>query len=205
MRLTLRWLSVPLLIIFISAACTPKSRYDRMLKRELGNGVRHDSLFLGLSLGMAENAFLKHCEELKSKGIITNVDNGSALMLPLNDELKHSAFMYFYPRFSEGRICEMPVQFRFDKWSSANSELSSEKLQEAVLHWYEKIYGKGFIKVKHRERGAAWVKIEGNRRITILKQNEQLVWTFFTDMSVNNQNEDFTPEQSGNSSKKSRE
>jgi hypothetical protein len=40
------------------------------------------------------------------------------------------------------------------------------------------------MKVEHPERGIAYVKINGNRRITIFKEDDLHVWAVFTDMSV---------------------
>ena len=46
-------------IIFagILSGCTPKAKYDRMVKRELASGIRNDSIFMGLYLGMPEKDF----------------------------------------------------------------------------------------------------------------------------------------------------
>jgi hypothetical protein len=102
----------------------------------------------------------------------------------LKDELKHPALMDFYPKFNQGKISEMPVSFKYKGWAPWNKTLSSDNLQNEVQKWYEKVYGEGFIKVKHPLHGTAYVKINGNRRITIFKQDELYVWAVFTDMSV---------------------
>jgi len=92
--------------------------------------------------------------------------------------------MDFYPKFNQGKIYEMPVSFKYKGWTPWNKTLSSDKLQEDVQKWYEKIYGSGFIKVAHPLHGKAYVKINGNRRITIFKQDDLHVWALFTDMTV---------------------
>jgi hypothetical protein len=38
--------------------------------------------------------------------------------------------------------------------------------------------------VKHPDRGTAFVKVDGNRRITIFIENELRVWAVFTDLTV---------------------
>jgi hypothetical protein len=102
----------------------------------------------------------------------------------LKDELKHPAVMDFYPKFNQGKISEMPVSFKYKGWTPWNKTLSSDNLLNNVQKWFEKVYGKGFIKVKHPLHGTAYVKINGNRRITIFKENDLHIWAIFTDMTV---------------------
>jgi hypothetical protein len=102
----------------------------------------------------------------------------------LKDELKYPGTMDFYPEFLEGKISEMPVQFLYNGWAPWNKSLSADSLQAEVLKWYEKQYGGGFIEVEHPKRGIAYVKIDGNRRISIFKGDEMHVWAIFTDMLV---------------------
>ena len=40
------------------------------------------------------------------------------------------------------------------------------------------------MKVDHPKRGSAYIKLDGNRRITIFRENEMNVWAVFSDMSV---------------------
>jgi hypothetical protein len=78
----------------------------------------------------------------------------------------------------------MPVSFKYKGWAPWNKTLSSENLQKDVMLWYEKVYGDGFLKVKHPLHGTAYVKINGNRRITIFIEDDLHVWAVFTDLSV---------------------
>jgi hypothetical protein len=184
MKTKILWL-VPILIsILLVSGCTPKTKYDRMLKRELASGIRNDSLFMGLYFGMPEKEFYLHCWNLNQKGIIKQGENNVTVLYELKDQLKHLAVMDFYPKFNQGKIFEMPVRFLYKGWAPWNKELSSDKLEIDVLRWYEKIYGDGFIEVKHPKRGIAYVKVDGNRRITIFKEDDLHVWAVFTDMLV---------------------
>ena len=63
--------------------------------------------------------------------------------------------------------------------------LHMDYLQTEVLKWYAKVYGKGFITVEHPQRGIAYTKIDGNRRITIFREDDMHVWAVFTDMLAN--------------------
>ena len=169
---------------FTISGCSPRAKYERMLKQEMASGVRYDSLFLGLYFGMPEKDFYFHCWSLNQKGLIRQGESNTTAEYKLKDELIYPAVMDFYPRFNQGKISEMPVMFKYDGWGPGNKTLSSDNLQIEVQKWYEKIYGKGFIKVKHPLHGIASVKIDGNRRITIFKENDLHVWAFFTDLTV---------------------
>jgi hypothetical protein len=184
MKRTIVWLLPILISGLILTGCSPKSRYDRMLKRELASGVRYDSLFIGLYFGMPEKTFYLHCWDLNKQGKIRQGESNTTVLYDLKKELKHPAVMDFYPRFKEGRIYELPIRFKYTGWAPWNKELSADNLQLDVLEWYKKIYGDGFIKVQHPKRGVAYVKVNGNRRITIFKESDLHVWAYFTDLSV---------------------
>src|SRR5450759_2009606 len=184
MQTRTNWLLLLLISGFIISGCSPRAKYERRLKHELASGVRYDSLFLGLYFGMPEKVFYTHCWELNHKGMIRQGESNTTAEFELKDELKHLAVMDFYPKFNQGKISEMPVSFKYKGWAPWNKTLSSDNLQNEVQKWYVKIYGKGFIKVKHPLHGIAYVKINGNRRISIFKHDELHVWALFTDMSV---------------------
>ncbi len=170
----------------VISGCSPRSRYDRMLKHELGSGVRNDSLFMGLYLGMPEKAFYLRCWELNQKGLIRQGPTNTTVQYEIKKDLKHPVMANFYPRFMHGDIYEMPVRYVYEGWAPWNKKLSADKLESDILGWYEHLYGKGFIKVRHPKWGAAYVKVSGNRRITIFKENEMYVWAVFTDLLASN-------------------
>lgn len=167
---------------FLIQGCSPGKTYDRMLKRELASGVRYDSLFMGIYLGMTDKEFYTHCWDLNRDGLVKQGTKNTTVEYGMKEELRHPATMDFYPEFAQGKIIEMPVRFIYNGWSPWNKNLSSDSLQIDVLHWYEEVYGAGFMAVQHPERGTAFVKVNGNRRITIFKQDEMHVWAVFTDM-----------------------
>jgi len=171
-----------LAVVFFS--CTPRSQYERRLKSELASGIRQDSLFLGLRLGMTDLDFYTRCWALNRQGLIKQGTGNNTVEYALEKELKYPATMNFYPNFQQGKIYEMPVQFVYNGWAPWNKEYSSQTLEEDVLAWYTNIYGDSFIKVEHPKWGSAYVKIDGNRRITIFKEDDSHVWAVFTDMTV---------------------
>jgi len=166
------------------SGCTPKARYERKLKHELAKEVRYDSLFMGLYFGMPQKDFYLHCWNLNRQGLIKQGPGNTTVEYQLRNELKYPGTMNFYPGFMNGKIAEMPVKFTYSGWAPWNNKLSSDSLQYDVLNWYKKIYGGEFFKIKHPERGIAYVKLDGNRQISVFKEDEIHVWAVFTDMSV---------------------
>jgi hypothetical protein len=176
---------LPLLIIFLlNAACTPKARYERELKRELSSGIRYDTIFFGIHLGMTSKEFYTHCWNLNKQGLVKQGSNNRSVEYFTREELRHAAAMNFYPTFNKNKIVEMPVRFSYKAWSPGNKSLSADSLQKDVIDWYAKQYGDDFIRVRHPSHGVAFVKIDGNRRITIFKENELYVWAIFRDMTA---------------------
>jgi hypothetical protein len=184
MKTRIEWLVIIVISVSVIPGCSPKARYERMLKHELASGVRNDSLFMGIYLGMPEKDFYMHCWNLNKKGLIKQGNSNTTVRYELNNELKFPASMEFYPKFDKGKIFEMPVRYVYSGWAPWNKNLTSDKLEADVLKLYEKTYGGGFIEVKHPVRGTAFVKINGNRRITVFKADESHVWAVFTDMLV---------------------
>ena len=182
------------LMIFSSviSGCTPKAKYERKLKHELAKGERYDSLFMGLYLGMTQKDFYTHCWKLNRQGLIRQGSNNSTVEYQMRNELKYPATMNFYPSFMDDRISEMPVKFAYSGWAPWNQKLSSDSLQIDIIKWFEKKYGNHFMKVDHPKRGSAFVKINGNRRITIFRENDINVWAIFSDMSVMKEKADST-------------
>ncbi len=178
------WIVSVFIAGLIIYGCSPRSKYENKLKHELESGVRNDTLFMGMYFGMAEKEFYSHCWKLNKDGLIKQGPNNTTVEHELKDELNYPATMYFYPEFVDKKIYEMPVRFIYNGWSPWNKELSSDSLQLDVLKWLEKTYGGGFMKVEHPKRGMAYVKIDGNRRITIFKEDDTHVWAIFTDMLV---------------------
>ncbi len=185
MKKTVLWL-VPMIITgFLISGCSPKAEYERKLKRELASGIRNDSLFMGLYLGMPDKDFYTQCWKLNKRGLIRQGGTNTTVEYRMINELKYPTTMDFYPSFVNNKISEMPVRFVYSGWAPWNKELTSEKLQIDVLNWFKTVYGDDFIEIQHPQKGMAYVNISGNRRISIFKEDELHVWAVFTDMLVN--------------------
>ena len=186
---------IPIFLIstFLIFGCTQKAKYDRKLKQELASGVRFDTLFMGIHFGMGQKEFYTHCWKLNQQGLIKQGIRNTTVEYKIKNELTYPATMDFYPEFAQTKIFEMPVRYVYDGWAPWNKKLSSDSLQVKVLRWYEKQYGEGFMEVKHPTRWIAYVKLDGNRRISIFKENETYVWAIFTDLLVDRKLKDVNP------------
>lgn len=187
---TFIWL---LLGIFLFISCkkeTGYEQYEALKIKELASGQRADSLFLGIYLSMTSKQFYGHCWEMNKKGLFTDGENNTAVLYKLNNhELKYSASMNFYPQFHKDKIYKMGVSFQYDAWAPWNNHLSSDSLYADVVSLYSRWYSGGnpFIEITDKEKGTIYVKVDGNRRITIGKFNELYVKVDYTDLLVERQ------------------
>ena len=168
-----------LVLLTLATAC--HSEYHQRVEEELAKGVRQDSLFLGITFGMSPKEFFAHCWELNKQGLIHEGAQNMTVMYEVED-LKEPATMNFYPDFYEDKIYEMPVTYAYKAWAPWNKELFADSLQQDVLKLYKKQYGNDFIAVEHPKKGVAYVRVDGNRRISIFKENDTQVKVLFTDL-----------------------
>lgn len=163
----------------------PKTLYEKMEREALKSGKRYDSLFFDLELGMSRQDFFLVCAEL-NKDSVLYMGMGGKPEFHMKDELKHSARMSFYPDFYEEKIWNMPVKFTYDAWSPWNRDHSATKLRERLkdefMEWYG---GNEFFEMEHPTDTVAFVKIDGNRRIVLERENAGAhVIATFTDLRV---------------------
>lgn len=176
-----KWFFLLLLGTTIFNSC--KSDYERMVEEGLASGERHDSLFLGIYLGMTAKDFFAHCWELNKQHLIKQGNANTSVEYEMN-ELKSRAMMNFYPTFHQDEIHEMPVMFNYIAWAPWNKSLWADSLildvQNLMLQWYG---GNDFIKMEHPEKGFRYVKVDGNRRIILWKEDDQFVKGLYTDLT----------------------
>lgn len=176
------WSVSLMVMLVIISGCSPKARYERMLKHELSRGVREDSLFMGLYFGMPQKDFFTRCWNLNKMGLVKQGGTNTTVEFLMKKELKYPATMNFYPVFIDSKIAEMPVRYVYTGWAPWNKELTSDKLEADLLSLFKNVYGNDFMEIEHRTKGKAFVNINGNRRISIFKEDELHVWAVFTDM-----------------------
>ena len=176
---------------FLFTACvegTGYERYQTLLQRELAEGQRMDSLFFGIYFGMSDKEFYLHCWEMNKKGLFTDGADNTAVLYKIRDGMRYGVFMNFYPEFHQDKISKMGVSFRYDGWAPWNKHMISDSLKQDVLQLYEKWYpdGNPFIKIKDKDRGTIYVKVDGNRRIIIGSYDEAHVKVDYTDLFAEN-------------------
>ena len=173
-------------IVFLTSCSSDSDQYNTIVKKELAKGVRVDSLFLGIHFGMTSKEFYGYCWELNKKGLLTDGNNNTAVLYKINDELKHPASMNFYPQFFDNRIGVMRVDFQYNGWAPWNKALFADSLLPDVLRMFKKWYpgGNDFIKITEKQKGTIYVKVDGNRRITVGKFNDVLVKVDYTDLLI---------------------
>ncbi len=176
-----RFIPPLMLALFIFTAC--KSDYEKMVDRELRSGIRHDSIFFGLYFGMTSGDFYAHCFDLNHQGLVTNGPENNTVLYTFNN-YRYPLDMNFYPAFENNRIYKMGIVFNYQGWAPWNRDLFSDKAVPDVLDILEKWYGKGFLEIKAPDGKPAWVKVNGNRQILVLLQNERNVRVEISDLTV---------------------
>ena len=183
------------IILFMLMACSGDSdmdKYNRLVKKELASNKQVDSIFFGIHLGMTQKSFFAHCWDMNKKGIFTDGNDHMGnmyVLFKLDKELKYQASMNFYPDFNDSTIWRMRVNFQYDGWGPWNKHMAADSLLPDVLTMYKKWYndGNSFMQINDKTRGTLYVKVDGNRRITIGKYDDVLVKVDYTDMLVEKQ------------------
>jgi hypothetical protein len=178
------------IILFMLMACSEDmDKYNSLVKKELASNKRADSIFFGFHFGMTQKNFYLYCWDKNREGIFTDgndVTGNMTVMYKLHKELKHPASMNFFPDFHDSTIWRMRVNFHYDGWMPWNKVLSADSLLPDVLAMYKKWYSGGnpFIQINDEIKGTVYVKVDGNRRITIRKYDDVVVKADYTDMLV---------------------
>ncbi len=83
----MKWIVLTIVVALVVGGCSPGKTYERKLKRELASGVRYDSLFMGISLGMTEEAFYKHCWKLNDDSLVKQGTSNMSVEYSIKEEL----------------------------------------------------------------------------------------------------------------------
>lgn len=160
-------------------------QYDKLVKSEIANGKRVDSIFWGIHFGMTGKEFFAYCWEMNKKGLFTDGESNTAVLYHLDhNELDYPASMNFYPDFDQNKIAKMGATFKYDGWAPWNKQMFSDKLLTDVLHLYQKWYptGNPFLEIKKSGKNTIYVKVDGNRRIILGIQNDVSVKADYTNL-----------------------
>ncbi|MCH7403734.1 hypothetical protein ACFOUP_11180 [Belliella kenyensis] len=173
-----------LLGISIFTSCERKTQYEKVKQKELASGQIFNDIFLGLTFGMERKEFFGACWEMNKEGVLMQGPHVLKIQYKLELPSGKMASMFFYPKFEEGRIFFMPVEFQYRDWFPTNPEYSSENLRDDVVAYFEQLYGEGFFKVEDAKGASAMVKIDGNRLVRVHIKSLSAVSVDILDMRV---------------------
>jgi len=158
--------------LIICTSCA-ENKYSELVTKELASGVVHDSLFLGLRLGQSRKDFFEICWDLNREKKVTHSELYPFVKYPLpkKTELEpvDDMTMLFYGDFNQEKtvMTGMKLQFYYEAWALWNKSLQSDQLLIAVKDSLSKWYpGNEFLEMK-KDSLQFFVKVDGNRRITI--------------------------------------
>jgi hypothetical protein len=165
--------------------CGSNSDYSKIAKEELAKGKHYDSLFLGIKFGMTSKEFYGYCWELNKKGIISDGANNTMVLYKMDTALRYPALMNFYPDFYADKVFHMRVTFQYTAWAPWNKPLFSDSLLPDVVRLLTKWYGgNAFLPLTDKAKGTIYVKVDGNRRITVGRYDDMIVKADYTDLLV---------------------
>ena len=169
-----------------SCSSSGMDQYNKLVKNELAKGTRVDSLFLGINFGMSSKNFYGYCWELNKKGIISDGTNNTMVLYKIDSALKFPASMNFYPDFVDNRIVNMRTTFQYNGWAPWNKKQFADTLLPDVVRLFKKWYpgGNDFIAITEKAKGTVYVKVDGNRRITVGRFDDMIVKADFTDLII---------------------
>ena len=181
-----------LLILTPFLACEVESEYSKLLKKELKSGKSFNDLVLGLKIGQTKDDFYKICSDLNKKKLITS---GARSLYPEyilypKDSVENGKKirMSFMGIFDDDRIMKgMDIRFNYYSWIAWREEYNSDNLineiKDTLQLWYP---GNNFIEIDLKldsKNNFAYVKIDGNRQITMYKIDGRDVAVIIEDLS----------------------
>lgn len=181
-----------LLILTPFLACEVESEYSKLLKKELKSGKSFNDLVLGLKIGQTKDDFYEICADLNKKKLITS---GARSLYPEyilypKDSVENGKKirMSFMGIFDDDRIMKgMDIRFNYYSWIAWREEYNSDNLineiKDTLQLWYP---GNNFIEIDLKldsKNNFAYVKIDGNRQITMYKIDGRDVAVIIEDLS----------------------
>ncbi len=172
-------------VFIILAGCNDSDKYHKLVEQELATNVRNDTLLQGVRFGMNKREFFAHCWELHKQGVFKEgVANTTVFYEMKRNDKKYR--VNFYPNFSEGKISELPVEYTYAAFAPWNSKYSLDLLQKEITDYYIEQYGEDYLEInsKKQDSGAAYVWVDGNRRISVYKNiSRNSVMALYFDLS----------------------
>ena len=173
---------------FLTYACgkTGQQKIEELEKQELATGIRHDSLFQGLYLGMTQPDFRDTCRVRHAQKLFDESSNRMVEFELKKGEVKFPMKLTFNTTFEQDKITQMVAYFKYSTPEPWNPEKTTAKLSKDVRLLMEKWYGGSFFITQLTAETKAFLQISGNRRIIISVEKEDEVMVVFTDLSAKN-------------------
>ncbi len=172
------------LLGILFSTCQSETDYQRMLRQEMAKGIRMDSVYLDVYLGMPQQEFYDYCWRMNKENKMMQGPSNITVQVDMSDTLSHPSKMFFYPTFVDGKIASVPMNFAYDAWSPWNKQLATDSLLLDVVDALGRWYG-DFTRMGDEERGYVYVRIDGNRQVKIFKQDlKHEVKAVVSDLSV---------------------
>jgi len=172
-----------ILLLLLQIGC--QSEYEQTVARELASGEQHDEIFLGLELGMSSKDFYEACWKLNRQQVLVAGSKNLTAEYTLED-LNQPAKLNFYPDFHEGKVYQMPFEIEYKVFAPWVEKYSDKRLLEEVKQLMEEWYGSKFFQMEHPEKGIAYVKVDGNRRVMFYPYQHKIKG-LITDLQVEQQ------------------
>lgn len=181
-----------LLVLTPFLACEIESEYSKLLKKELKSGKSFNDLVLGLKIGQTKDDFFEICADLNKKKLITSGARNlypEYILYPKDSvENGKKIRMSFMGIFDNDRIMKgMDIRFNYYSWIAWREEYNSANLineiKDTLQLWYP---GNNFIEIDLKldsKNNLAYVKVDGNRQITMYKIDGRDVAVIIEDIS----------------------
>ncbi len=174
------------LCISISVFTSCKSEYQQYVDKELGSGIKNDSLFLGMYMGQTKKEFFARCWDLNAQQMISQGTGNKTAKLIEDKGTPKAMNVLFYGKFDEQQIMRgMDMTYSFEAWAPWNRPLQSDSLLFHIRDGYLKRYpGNEFLPIEIKNsKEPAFVKIDGNRQILMYAKNEKEVVVAIEDLN----------------------
>ena len=181
-----------LLVLTPFLACEIESEYSKLLKKELKSGKSFNDLVLGLKIGQTKDDFFEICADLNKKKLITSGARNlypEYILYPKDSvENGKKIRMSFMGIFDNDRVMKgMDIRFNYYSWIAWREEYNSDNLineiKDTLQLWYP---GNNFIEIDLKldsKNNLAYVKVDGNRQITMYKIDGRDVAVIIEDVS----------------------
>ena len=179
-------------LVTILAACNESSKYHKLVEQELATHISKDTLLHGIRFGMNKREFFAHCWELHKKGVFKEGVTNSTVFYEMEKNGK-KYHVNFYPKFVEGKIVELPVEYTYPAFAPWNAKYSLDLLEKEIRALYKEEFGDDYLEIpsKNKENGTAYVWVNGNRRLSVYKNiMRNSVTALYFDLSAKKQLDD---------------